>query len=232
MKINLNNNKIKSLFFLSLVGAGLGKKEKSTNKSKISKTTYPSAISFDSLSNLPKIVANVSEGGNSTDQTLIFGGYPILMMHELDRETAKNCTISFFTLYTDSPGCGDNFPIGILTSSLCSPVADGETNVVRVFTRDKLLHLGDIRYMTFGENNKVNDFDYALADVFSTFTDQNRFLSYTSGLTNNDKTVSELYPVIGTYPSQPGIICAYGSSSGYHCGNLIGNDLELTIPSP
>ncbi|CAG8670899.1 9120_t:CDS:2, partial [Ambispora gerdemannii] len=31
-----------------------------------------------------------------------------------------------------------------------------------------------------------------------------------------------------TYPSQPGIICAYGSSSGYHCGNLVAlNKVDL-----
>ncbi|CAG8676365.1 10184_t:CDS:2, partial [Ambispora gerdemannii] len=137
-----------------LVGSGLGKDENSNNQTE---------IEFNQLS---RMTANASEVEDNSDTTLVFGGYPILMMHELDRETAKNCTISFFTLYTDSPGCGDDFPIGILTSSLCSPVADGETNVVNVFTRDKLLYLGDLMYMTFGENNEVNDFDYALADVF------------------------------------------------------------------
>ena len=35
MKINLNNNKIKSLFLLSLVGSGLGKEEKTNNQTEI-----------------------------------------------------------------------------------------------------------------------------------------------------------------------------------------------------
>jgi len=237
MKINLNN--IKSLFFLSLVGSGWGKKEKSTSKSKTLTTAYPSAISFDSL---PQIGTNASEEASSADPTLVLGGYPILMMDDLNRENIKNCTISFFTLYTNSSDdCeyGGGVPIGILTSSLCSPIACSEDgDIIRVLTRDKSSylgnitdssHLGDVTYCTtFGDYNT----DYSLTSIFDIFTAQNKFLSYVSGLTNNDKTVSELYPVVGTSLPQLGIVCAYGSGSGYLCGNLVGSDLELTIPSP
>jgi hypothetical protein len=184
----------------------------------------------------------VSEGENSTDQALVFAGYPILMMDDLNRGNIKNCTISFFTLYTNSSDdCefGGDVPIGILTSSLCSPIVCSEDgDIIRVLTRDKSSylgnitdssHLGDVTYCTtFGDYN----IDYSLTSIFDIFTDHNKFLSYVSGLTTNDKTVSELYPIVEISLPQLGIICAYGSSSGYHCGNLVGSDLNLTIPSP
>ena len=220
--MKINSNKLKSLILLSLVGSASTNEEKPTNQSELT------------LNSLPEIGTNLTKQGDDSDPTFVFGGYPVLMMDDLNRENIKNCTISFFTLYRNSSDCdyGDSFPIGIITSSLCSPVAGGEDNIVRVWTRDKSLHLGDVIYMTFGEYNEITNFDYALTSIFNIFTDRNEFLSYTAGLTNNDKTVSELYPVIGTSLPQLGIICAYGSGSGYRCGSQVGSDLEITIPSP
>src|SRR6185436_5323905 len=110
--MKINSNKLKSLILLSLVGSASTNEEKPTNQSELT------------LNSLPEIGTNLTKQGDDSDPTFVFGGYPVLMMDDLNRENIKNCTISFFTLYRNSSDCdyGDSFPIGIITSSLCSPV--------------------------------------------------------------------------------------------------------------
>jgi hypothetical protein len=218
--MKINNKKIKSLILLSLVGSGLGKENNHTE------IAHPKGIN---LNLLPQIAVNLTKREDNPDELLIFAGYPIVLMDDRNRENTKNCTLGFAVLYNDSPDCdfGDSFPSGFLTSSLCSPIADSENNIVRTLNWDKSEHLGDIIYATFG--NSITDTDYAFTSIFN----QNRLIPYTVITeTSNDKTVNKLYPVVGTSLSQPGIICAYGSSSGYHCGNQVESDLEITIPNP
>jgi hypothetical protein len=210
MKIN---NKIKSLFSLSLVGSSLGKENNQTG------------INLNN-NQFPEMAVNLTKRQNNPDPTLIFAGYPILVTE--DHGGKKSCTASFAVLYTDSPDCefGDDNG-GFITSSLCSPVTDSLGN--RVSTRDGSM-LGDMVYMTFGRVSTLNNnFDYAYVSIY---VDKNKLTPYTTGLTTNDKTVSELYPVIETSLPQLGIICAYGANSGYRCGSQVGSDLEITIPNP
>src|SRR6185312_2807504 len=157
----------------------------------------------------------------------LFAGYPIVLMEDRNHTHTINCTLGFAVSYNHSPDCSfeNNSFSGFLTSSLCSPIADSEDNIVQILSRDGSKHSGDVIYSTLGKHNSIIDIDYALISA-----DQNSLIPYTVGLTNNDKTVSELYLVVGTSLPQLGIICAYGSSSGYHCGNLVGSNLELTIP--
>jgi len=217
--MKINNNKIKSLFLLGLLNSVAGKDKKSNNKSEILATNQ-----------LPQLATNLTERQNNPNPTLIFAGHPILVSEGYNNDgSKKSCTASFAVLYTNSPDCefGDDNG-GFITSSLCSPITDSLGN--RVFARDGSTLLGDMEYMTFGRvSSVINDFDYAYVSID---TSQNNLTPYTTGLTTNDKTVSELYPVIGTPLPQLGIICAYGSSSGYRCGSQVGSDLEITIPNP
>lgn len=211
--MEINNNKIKSLFLLSLVGSGSATE------------TNQTGINLNN-NQFPEMAVNLTKREDNPDPTLIFAGYPVLVTE--DHGGKKGCTASFAVSYTNSPDCefGDDDG-GFITSSLCSPVTDSLGN--RVSTRDGSM-LGDMVYMTFGRVSILNNnFDYAYVSIY---VDKNKLNPYTTGLTTNDKTVSELYLVVGTPLPQLGIICAYGSSSGYRCGNQVGSDLEITIPNP
>jgi hypothetical protein len=69
--------------------------------------------------------------------------------------------------------------------------------------------------------------------VSSVLTDWDNIL-YTAGLTSKDGAVSEIYPATSYLtPNKTGLeVCAYGSKSGYNCGNLTEIDLNITVTNP
>src|SRR6185295_19882346 len=86
--MKINNNKIKSLFLLSLVGSGLGNQE-SQSQSEI-----------PHLNSLPRMATNLTERQSNSNQTLVFAGYPISLSVPLENNNG------FKRLYTKQGTAG------------------------------------------------------------------------------------------------------------------------------
>jgi hypothetical protein len=118
-KINImkiNNKKIKSLIFLSLLNSASGKED---NKSEIA---HPKEINLNQLS---QIATNLTERQNNPDQTMVFGGYPMLI-RDYDNNVVGDCTAGFVIVLggptdnCDLVGKGSN----LITSARCCKVGD------------------------------------------------------------------------------------------------------------
>jgi len=73
--MKINNNKIKSLFFLSLVGAGVGQ-QVSENQTE---ALVPSATSYPVLPQLSTNFTSAEIIQESPEQNVLIAGYPILV---------------------------------------------------------------------------------------------------------------------------------------------------------
>src|SRR6185312_6063011 len=112
--MKINSNKIKSLIFLSLVGSGLGKDEKSNNQSGILNDNQ-----------FPEIVANLTNSRRVQEgsvQYVYIAGAPIMTSFKSNDGSplpSKKCTGGFAIIKTGEIGkCEYNF--GFLTSVLCA----------------------------------------------------------------------------------------------------------------
>jgi len=226
MKINLNNNKIKSLFLLSLVGSGLGKEEKTNNQTEIASKEI-------NLDFLPKIAANLTEQGNDADPTLVFAGMPILFRDEKIGDQGI-CVTSFAVVPTKENNrayCSWVDGIGFLTSALCCKISYGcgigqtsaghGDDVFLVADKPQLIGMvGDTVFAVALNNPPFTDFGFV-----NTKSDL-QLSPYVVG--ESDDGSFQLYPVIGMGSVVIGSeVCAYGPiSGGYHCGEVVDMDLS------
>ncbi|CAI2192939.1 12679_t:CDS:1 [Funneliformis geosporum] len=210
--MKINNNKIKSLFLLSLVGSGLAKEENAKNQTEI----LSDGINLNSL---PQMATNLTKRENDPDKTLIFAGYPIsLGVGTVGGNFNRYCTASFIIENSDSHQA--------VISTFCMPDEHcaGTMNKY-VVSWDGLINLGSAPlYFTIGDNS-LHDYttiEYNLDNVEP--------IPYVVGDNNH------FYPVVG-YAQLPAVgdkACAYGAVSGYLCGKFSQQPLDsyLTIPEP
>lgn len=231
-KINImkiNNQKVKSLALLSLIGSGLGKKEKSTSKSK---TSSPSAISLDSL---PKLAANLTAGGNETEPTVLFAGMPIFFRDPVAGDQLE-CGSGFAVVKSGSEECeytGNNDYFGLLTSTRCckkggcaGTTGMNEGNDVFLFSNitNSQKKIGTVVDTTFASFNGAIFPDFALLGV-------NELDITLTPYVIGDK--EEIYPVVGTGSVTIGsAVCAYGAVSGFLCGNIVEMGVDVTAYTP
>jgi hypothetical protein len=204
----INNNKIKSLILLSLVGLGLAKEENSNNQTEIS---YPSA--------------NLTESGN--DKTLVFGGMPIFLRDPTAGDQLK-CGSGFVVITSgdnDRDKCNWGGGAGFLTSArCCKQLQDpdkrgcqyndvfinpnsGDSPERTGMVEDNILITDKRRGIDFIDFDFVSTLPVVLPNISP--------IPYVTG--DND-----LYPVAGLGSVTLGSrVCAYGIVSGYRCGNMV-----------
>jgi len=183
MKMKINNKQIKSLFLLSLVGSNLAKEESSNNQTEIA---HSNEINLNSL---PQLGVNLTDAKitdeNSSEQIDFFAGYPISI------ENQRNCTTSYALIISDCQDAGKN---GFITSSRCCVNCNGVDNISG---QDGSL-LGSSLYSSIVPlpprypSDLPLDYLYINANLPGINV---KFLPYVAGLTNNDQTVSEIYPI-------------------------------------
>jgi hypothetical protein len=149
----------------------------------------------------------------------LFAGYWI------NFENQKNCTASFVV---NKQGIN-----GLLTSARCcvnNNCLNGNVFDTAYENEDdgNVTKIGQVHDAQFGGDNGL---DYAFVTLDS--IDWKPF-HYTAGLTYDNGSMTELYPVIADFaPTELGIpICASGQSSGYLCGNLTELNLDLVVTNP
>ena len=252
-KINImkiNNHKVKSLVLLSLLNSVLGKEEKSTNQTEISSSIGMDFPMLENQNQSSNLVANFGEKNiakrdSSPPKIYYPAGYPISIVDtsvpNWDKNNVKNCTTSFAVRRLPDTD-------GFITSSLCR--RDFSTNGIdRVFSSyfydgdnnsDKWdWFIGGLSFYSYKfEKNELGElvgYDVGLVLGSGTLTTKEWItVPYVTGLTTNDKTISERYPITSylTLNETGQKVCAYGTDSGYRCGKLIEIDLELKIPNP
>jgi hypothetical protein len=121
--MKINNNKIKSLFLLSLVGSGLTKEEKSNNQTGI-------ADNGVSLNSLPQLATNLTDtkiADESPERNVYAAGTPALFsVRSINGVVGNKCTGGFAVVNTNSSECGyGNDYGGFLTSFFCFPSQPG-----------------------------------------------------------------------------------------------------------
>jgi len=242
--MKLNSPKIKSLFLLSILNSGSANKEKSvsepTNQTNVAYPNLGWANFFGKISGNSANFTKEKVAEEDPKQNIFVAGFPIMVgVYGSNGVFQNNCTGSFVVINTNSSEYEhSNDHGGFLTSFFCLPPVTLATTtplpVVGWYGYDSFW-LGEPYYGSIIEGNTEGifitaDYLYVSANLVSL-----QLIPYVTGLTTNDKTVKELYPVTGTglgsvtFGSK---VCAYGAVSGHHCGNLIATDLELTIPSP
>ena len=211
-KINImkiNNQKVKSLVLLSLIGSTSAKKG---NQSEIT------------LNSLPQMETNLTKRGNDSSQTLIYAGMPIsLMSYSLDKpvdENAGNCTLGFaingVALSDWCSAVGNSF----ITSARCCQKHNHCFSFTVLSPNEKEINVGKVQQSTYIDTSgwKRINFDYLRMSLPYLEEDRNK-VRITPYVMGGDE---DFYPVIGlgsvTIGSQ---VCAYGAGSGYLCGKLI-----------
>ena|SRR6185436_3737269 len=112
--MKINNNKIKSLFLLSLLNSVSAKDEKTNNQTGILNNNQ-----------LPEIATNFTERQNNPDQIMIFGGHSIVIRN-YNNDVVGDCTVGLAVVLKgptencDLVGEGSN----LITSARCCKVGD------------------------------------------------------------------------------------------------------------
>ncbi|KAF0507917.1 hypothetical protein F8M41_018873 [Gigaspora margarita] len=207
------------LFILSLLGFRSGEKI-------VSESQNPPAISYPTRINLGETFKNYDQSQpinkRDTDESdrAIYAGYPISF------ENQKNCTAAFI---------GNKQGIdGFITSAQCCvrnncnffPNQPSD-NVFENEDDGNVTQIGAAYDMMFG----IIGLDYVF--VTSILIDWDN-IPYATGLTLDDGTISELYPITSylTLNETGNKVCAYGAKSGYRCGLLNEINIEITVPNP
>ena len=218
--MKINNNKLKSLILLSLVGSASTNEEKPTSQSELT------------LNSLPQMGVNFTKRGNETDPIFyVFAGYPIFIEDDSGANLG-NCTLGFAVNIVSNnndmggwcKGTGDAF----ITSVRCCqkhPHCFGYN--VFLTNYEKKINTGIVHYSTYTDTSgwqRINfDFFEILMPRFEEDRKKIKFIPYVAGKENN------MYPVIGLGVVElGGEVCAYGSVNGYLCGKLVetGSSLE------
>src|SRR6185312_2628844 len=236
--MKINNNKIKSLFLLSLVGSGLAKEEKSNNQSEITSNEI-------NLNSLPQMGVNLTAGGNETEPTLVFAGMPIFFRGNSATNLnidQRRCVSSFTLVLPEVGDCqwqgfnGNLKNNGFLTSARCCQSGNCGANFA-------FLLLADNPQQDHGSNAEAISRQNVGRVVESTFfykdvppmTDRTFVLVYDEGLKLIPYVAGkkDLLPIIGLGSAALGSeVCAYGAISGYLCGKVVEVDASLEIPNP
>jgi hypothetical protein len=236
--MKINNNKIKPLFLLSLVGSNLAKEEKTTNQSKI---VYPDGKNLNSLPQLATNLTDTKITNESPYQNVLVAGYPILVsINGLNGTLLSNkCTGSFVIVNTNSSECNNgNDYGGFLTSFFCPPPVFPNPNVTRpgVVNWDNSVSLGVYYEPTMYLNKTFDNWHLALLTA--------EYVYVSADLTSvklapfvpktTDEGTTDLLPVISSSdPTSPGLpVCVYGAASGTQCGNITEVDLNLIMLNP
>jgi hypothetical protein len=217
--MKINNNKIKSLFLLSLVGSGAGKDKNLTNQSEIA---YPNGINLNSL---PKLVSNLTDkkftDEDDPNQFDFLAGYPISI------ENQKNCTASYAFVVSDCQDAGKN---GFITSSRCCVNCNGEDDI----SDQNGDLLGSSLYSSFVPYSSINhsspsDFPLDYLYVNTNLSDIDiKLTPYVLGLNFS------FYPITSSWSlTEPGFtVCAYGAKKGYFCGKLVDFNWDIIFFDP
>jgi len=188
--MKINNNKIKSLFLLSLAGSVLAKEEKANNQTEI---TYSDGVRLNSL---PQLATNLTKREDNSDPTLVFGGYPINFVTSVTQDR-YNCSFGFAVTYSeanDPSSCLllDANP-GLITSAFCCAYGDCASDENKVFTvSDNPVALGDVVVTSLccletHPDAVISAPDFALAGVDE--TTNVKLIPYVIGYNNS------LYPI-------------------------------------
>jgi len=225
MKINLNNNKLKSLILLSLVSSA------STNEGNPNNQT---GIDLNN-NQLPEVAANFTKRqaiAGDPNKTLVFAGYPVALsdnvnINGVSKRFIKYCTAGFMIVNNNSSNCvkdihfesGNDYG-GFLTSTFCWPTTPGIYSS-DVYGWDGSLLLGRLHYGSLG----TDIVDYGYISNNGTWNNL-KLIPYVRGN-------KELYPVTGLGSVILGSkVCAYGTVSGHLCGNITEINAKLTVPYP
>jgi hypothetical protein len=199
--MKINNNKIKSLILLSLLGSGSAKEENSTNQSEI-------ASNGINLNSLPQMATNLTKREDNPDQILVYAGLPIFFKASASGEDQEQCVANFALVDTrENDEC--MWPGGeiFLTSAQCCK--QGTCGADHVFlVSDNSQQIGQVSETAFqGEAD-----DYAVLMP----NNQVNLIPFVVG-------PKELYPVtsLSTVTSLGTKVCAYGAISGYRCGKVV-----------
>ncbi|CAG8730770.1 43556_t:CDS:2 [Gigaspora margarita] len=150
---------------------------------------------------------------------VFFAGYPISF------ENQKNCTAAFIA---------NKQGIGFITSAQCCVKNNcnffpnqSADNVYAIEDDGNVTLIGAVYDMMFGNNG----LDYVF--VTSILIDWDN-IPYTTGLTSDNDTISELYPITSylTLNETGHKVCTYGAKNGYLCGLLQAINVEITVPNP
>lgn len=216
--MKINNNKIKSLFLLSLVGSGLGKEEKANNQTEIlNANQFPTvATNFTD--------AKITDKG-SEQNVLVAGASALFGANTTNGIVRNKCTGGFVVVNANSNTCssGNDYG-GFLTSIFCFPSEPGSVGLSLVTSWDGSVLLGEVSY---GYSSRVGiDYNYVSSPT------NLQLLPFVPKTTAEGTT--NLLPVIALAdPNAPGFsACVYGAASGTQCGNIIGIDANLIVPDP
>ncbi|CAG8840517.1 32971_t:CDS:2, partial [Gigaspora margarita] len=195
-------------------------------ENQVSESQNQPAISYPSRINLEETFKSYNQSQSIikryTDDSdrAIYSGYPISFEYQ------KNCTAAFI---------GNKQGInGFITSAQCCfrnncnlfPNQPSD-NVYENEDDGNVTLIGGAYDMMFGNNG----LDYVF--VTSILNDWDN-IPYTTGLTLDDDTISELYLITSylTLNKTGYEVCAYGAKSGYRCGLLNEINMEITAPNP
>ncbi|KAF0545526.1 serine protease [Gigaspora margarita] len=210
--MKISSKKIIPLFILSLLGSGSGEKS-------VSETQTQSAISYPMRINLGEKSQPINKRAPDESDLVFFAGYPISF------ENQKNCTAAFIA---------NKQGIGFITSAQCCVKNNcnffpnqSTDNVYAIEDDGNVTLIGAVYDMMFGNNG----LDYVF--VTSILIDWDN-IPYTTGLTSDNDTISELYPITSylTLNETGHKVCAYGAKNGYICGLLQAINVEITVPNP
>ena len=234
--MKINNNKIKSLFLLSLVGSSLAKEEKPDNQTEI---THSNEISFNSL---PEMGTNFTHGKvtkrDNPKQNVLMAGSRIAIAEKwTDETTWINCTGSFVIVNSNTTDDGCNYGNdygGFLTTLFCHPPLTDVAPQPPVTNWDGSVSLGNIFYETtftgdvpYPDWKAIGEFLYISANLANV-----KLLPFVPKTT--DKGTTDFLPVIASSnPTAPGLsVCVYGAVSGYRCGHIIEVGAIVIAPVP
>jgi hypothetical protein len=217
--MKINNNKIKSLFLLSLVGSGLAKEESSKNQT---------AILNDNQ--IPQMAADLTERQNNPDKTLFFGGMPIAFGDQL------GCGSGFVVVPNEEnnpSSCMWGNSVGFLTSAQCCNCCEtygacrtrpicgsGADGAVSLVSDDPNKVIGSV--LESACQLDIQTIDFAFVSLSASDITP---IPYVMGNNNS-------YPVTGLGSVSLGSrICAYGSISGHLCGELGRVNITEALPN-
>jgi hypothetical protein len=217
--MKINNNKIKSLIFLSLVGSASTNEEKPTNQSALN------------LNSLPQIATNLTKREDNPDPTYLFAGMPIFI--NKDGVDQGRCMSSFAVVPTEECRQFDNpnpSAPGFLSSGLCCKNEEGcgvftATDAGSVFLVGNGNNTQEIGWVasTIIDDKYLGNTDFAF--LLSYYADNYPITRIIVPYVVGDK---ELYPVTGLGSVTIGSkVCAYGALGGYRCGNVVETNLVI-----
>lgn len=233
--MKINNNKIKSLFLLGLVGSGVGQQTTNNQTEALvpGKTIYPV---------LPQLTTNFTSSKiiqESPEQNMLLAGYPTLLgINGLNGAVWNKCTGSFVIVNSNSTECKDgNDYGGFLTSFFCFPPVLPNPNVAQpgVVSWDSSVSLGKLYYgPTIYWDKSIDNYWHLTAEYLYVSADLTSVKLVPLVPKTTDEGTTDLLPVISSSePTSPGLqVCVYGAASGYRCGSITELDLTLIVPNP